>query len=154
MRTPRILVAVPIALAVAGCGRRGENSAAGASPSTAASADASSRTPVPTVVPSLICEVVLVDPANRRIVLRTPSASGAGTAVREKRLAVSGPALEALPSLKPRDQVAVVCEESAAVPRGTPPAGGNDGIGPVATGEELDTCTTVISLVKIATPLQ
>jgi hypothetical protein len=155
MRTPGILVAVTIAFAAAACGGRAEKSGAGAraSPSAPASTIASSSTPGATGVPNLICEVVMVDPANRRIVVRTPSAAG-GTAVREKSLAVSGPALAALPGLKPKDQVAVVCEESAFVPRSPGPAGGNDGIGPVATGEELDTCTTVSSLTKIAAPLR
>jgi hypothetical protein len=154
MRTRGILVAITIAIAAAGCDRAQKRGAsASASPSAPASTGASA-TPVPSGVPSLICEVVMVDPANRRIVLRTPSASGGGTAVRERSLPVSGPALEALPTLRPKDQVAVVCADSAAVPRSTGPAGGNDGIGPVATGEELATCDTVISLTKVATPVQ
>jgi len=157
LRTP--LACLTIAVAAAGCGRRGEESRAGASPDISTAA-------LPGSFPA---EVVMVDLGKDRLVLRTPGASGAGTSVRERSLPVSGSAKATLPTLKPRDQVVVACAENAAGPSAAPsspatassggprdigPAGGNDGIGPIAAGDELATCATVVSVTKVATSLQ
>jgi hypothetical protein len=142
MRIRTLLACITIAVA-AGCGRRAEESRAGASPDISTAA-------LPGSFPA---EVVMVDPGKHRIVLSTAGASGAGISVRERSLPVSGSATAMLSSLKARDQVVVACADNAAGPSAAP-AGGNDGIGPIATGDELATCATVVSVTKVATPLQ
>jgi len=160
MRIRTLLACITFAVA-AGCGRRAEESRAGASPDISTAA-------LPGSFPA---EVVMVDPGEHRIVLSTAGASGAGISVRERSLPVSGSATAMLSSLRARDQVVVACADNAAGPSAAPasaspapsssaaprdigPAGGNDGIGPIATGDELATCATVVSVTKVATPLQ
>jgi hypothetical protein len=165
MRIRTLLACITIAVGAAGCGRRAEESRAGASPDISTAA-------LPGSFPA---EVVMVDPGKHRIVLSTAGASGAGISVRERSLPVSDSATAMLSGLKARDQVVVACADNAASPSAGPasappapsssasssslprdigPAGGNDGIGPIATGDELATCTTVVSVTRVATPLQ
>src|SRR5258708_8323064 len=106
MRIRTLLACITFAVAT-GCGRRAEESRAGASPDISTAA-------LPGSFPA---EAVMVDPGKHRIVLSTAGASGAGISLRQRSLPVSGSSTATLSSLRARDHVVGACADNAAGPR-------------------------------------
>lgn len=153
MHAQTFLVGTAITVLAIGCGKgNGEG-------------DPALDRPSPGAPGRFAAEVVSVDAKASRIVLRDPSASGAGASAEERRLGVGGAATALLPQLQPGDAVVVACDDTpsevkspgAASARPGPksgfgPAGGSIGVGPIATGDDLASCGTVVSLIRIARP--
>jgi hypothetical protein len=161
MRGSGVLLSITLVLAV-GCGPRSDTRADAASPAAGAAApvtDPALEAPSPGAPGSFAAEVAGVDVKEGRIVLRNPSASGAGASAGEKSVPVAESARPLLSSLKPGDQVVVACDPPSQTPvarrRDIAPAGGNDGIGPIAPDSDaLRRCTAVASLMRVAEPLR
>jgi hypothetical protein len=158
MRSTLAVVAVA-AFAASACSPRSDTRA-DAQSSGAATANAMGA-PSPGAPGSFTAEVVEVDAKGSTIVLRNASASGSGASAGEKSVKVGGAAAAELGSLRRGDQVVIACDSAqgtagsssagaAARPNDIGPAGGNDGIGPGGTTDELRTCSSIVSLMKVA----
>jgi hypothetical protein len=157
MRGSGFLLAIGLVLPV-GCGSKSDTRPAASASAAGQGASAPGGATSAAAPGRFTSEVVAVDAKEGRIVLRNASASGGGASAWEKSIPVVEGARGQLSTLKAGDQVVVACQPTGSQTAATParprdigPAGGNDGVGPIAPdSDDLRTCTAVVSLIPVA----